>query len=182
MVSSTGSTPYHNLILAGYMGIGKITVGRNIAERLDVPFIDLDTEIQLREGMASSEIRQLFGESRLRALEVGLCRELALRRSAVISVSGPTLLDADNRERLVTSGPILVLTCALNEILRRLYANQGARFHDPKVRSTAINQVRRERQIHQIAGLATLDTTHLTVEQIVDQAIAFWYEQETVTL
>jgi shikimate kinase len=182
MVSSTGSIPYHNLILAGYMGVGKITVGRSIADRLDVPFIDLDTELQLREGMPSSEIRQLFGESRLRTLEDGLCGELSLRRSTVLSVSGPTLLDADNRERLVNSGPVLVLTCALNEILRRLHASQGARFHDPKVRSAAIHQVRRERQIHQVAGLATLDTTHLTIEQIVEQAILFWYEQETVTL
>jgi shikimate kinase len=182
MVSSTGSIPYHNLILAGYMGVGKVTVGRSIADRLGVPFIDLDTELQLREGMPSSEIRQLFGESRLRTLEDGLCGELSLRRSTVLSVSGPTLLDADNRERLVNSGPILVLTCALNEILRRLHASQGARFHDPKVRSAAIHQVRRERQIHQVVGLATLDTTHLTIEQIVEQATAFWYAQETVTL
>lgn len=174
--------PYHNLILTGHMGIGKVTVGRLIANRLGVPFIDLETEIQLREKMPADEIRQLYGESRLRTLEDELCRELSLRRSAVLSVNGQTLLDAANRERLMNSGQVLVLTCALNEILRRLYTSQGAHFHDPKARAIAINVVRRERQIHQIAGLATLDTTQLVTEEIAERAIAYWYERETITL
>jgi shikimate kinase len=175
------ATPYHNLILTGYMGQGKITVGRLIAKQLGVMFIDLETEIQLREGMPPDEIRQLFGESRLRTLEDQLCRELALRRGAVLSISGPTLLDEGNRTRLLNSGPVLVLTCALNENLRRLHTSQGARFHDPKVRSAALNQIRREQQIMQLPDLPTIDTTNLTVEQVAERAITFWREKETVT-
>jgi shikimate kinase len=176
------AVPYHNLILTGHMGMGRNTVGRAIARDLGVLFIDLDTEIQLREKLPPDEIRQLYGEARLHALEGELCRELSLRRGSVLSISGPTLLDEGNRERLLNSGPVLVLTCALNEILRRLYASQGARFHDPKVRATLINQVRRERQIAQVAGLPELDTTELTVEQVAERAIAFWKEKSTVAL
>lgn len=179
---STTSTPYHNLILTGYMGVGKINVGRLIAKQIGVAFIDLESEIQTREGTSADEIRQLFGEARIRMLEDTLCREVALHRGAVLSVSGSTLLDQANRERLLNSGPVLVLTCALNEILRRLYASQGARFHDPKVRSAALNLVRREQQIHQLGDLPTLDTTRLSIEQIAEHAITFWYEQETITL
>jgi shikimate kinase len=175
-------TPYHNLILTGYMGVGKVTVGRLISTKLNVPFIDLETEIQLREGMPSDDIRALYGESRLKALEDESTHELSLRRSSVLSISGPTLLDLASRERLMSSSIVLVLTCALGEILRRLHASQGARFHDPRVRAVALNQVRRERQIHQLAGLETLDTTHFTVEQIADHAIMFWYERETITI
>lgn len=182
MAESAKGVPYHNLILTGYMGIGKVTVGRLIAARLNVPFIDLETEMQLRAGMPSDDIRALYGESRLRALEDELTHELALRRSSVLSISGPTLLDPANRERLMSSSIVLALTCALDEILRRLYTSQGAAFHDPKVRAAALNQVRRERLIHQIAGLETLDTTQLNIEQVVDKAIAFWYERETITL
>ena len=173
-------TPYHNLILTGYMGIGKVAVGKAIATQLGVVFVDLDTEIQLREGMPGEEIRQLFGESRLRSLENELCGELSLRRSSVLSISGVTLLDEDNKRRLSNSGPILVLTCALNEILRRLHVNQGARFHDPKVRSAALTQIRREQQIHRVAGLPTLDTTALTSDQIAEQAITFWKAQDVL--
>lgn len=180
--SRPSAPPYHNLILTGYMGIGKIGVGRTIAARVGVDFVDLESELNIREGMTSEQVRQYFGEARLKALEEDLCREFSLRRSAVISVSGPSLLDATNRERLLNSGPALVLTCQLNEILRRLHASQGARFHDPRVRAAAINQVRRERQIHQIPGLKTLDTTLLSNDEIVEEAIAFWYERTTLTV
>jgi hypothetical protein len=105
----------------------------------------------------------LHGEARLHAIE----GEVAGIRFAAYAVrlSATTLLDAGNRVRLMNSGPVLVLACALNEILRRLYSNQGARFHDPKVRAAALNQIRREWQIRQVPDLPSLDTTTLSVEQ-----------------
>ncbi len=175
-----GSTPYHNLILTGHMGVSRSAAGRIIARQLGVAFFDLESELQTRENLPPDEVRQLYGESRLHAVESELCREFGLRRGAVLSISGPTLLDQTNRDRLMNSGPVLVLTCALNEILRRLYASQGARFHDPKVRSGALNQIRREWQIRQIPNLPALDTTALTVEQVAEQAITFWRQNEIV--
>jgi len=129
-----GATPYHNLILTGHMGVSRSAVGRLIARQLGVLFVDLDTEIQAREQMPGDEIRQLYGEARLHAIEGELCRELGLRRGAVLSISGRlcwmrATVSADEQR------PVLVLACALNEILRRLYSSQGARFHDPKVRA-----------------------------------------------
>ena len=177
-----GSTPYHNLILTGHMGVGRNMVGRLIARQLGVVFIELDTEIQLRENSPPDEIRQLFGEARLHAIEGELCRELQLCGAARYSPSlARLLLDEANRQRLMDSGPVLILTCALNEILRRQYVSQGARFHDPKVRSAALNLIRRERLISQLPGLPSLDTTNLTVEQVAERAIAFWWEQESAT-
>jgi shikimate kinase len=174
------SNPYHNLLLTGHIGVGKLNIVRMIARQVNVSFVDLDTEIQTREGIPPDEIRQLFGESRLRTIENNLCRELSLQRGAVLSVNGSSLMDEVNRERLAASGPILILTCSLNEILRRLYAAQGARFHDPKVRSAALNQIRREQQVWQLKELPTLDTTYLSAEQAAARAVEFWYEQETL--
>lgn len=181
MINPT-ATPYHNLILTGYIGVGKLNVVRLLARQAGVPFVDLDTEIQLREGSSPDDIRQLFGESRLRSIENSLCREFSLQRGAVVSVNGPTLLDATNRERLIDSGPVLVLTCALNEILRRLHASQGARFHDPKVRAAALNVIRREQQVLRLEGLPTLDTTYLSIEQVAQSALEFWFQQETIAV
>lgn len=175
------AAPYHNLVLTGHIGVGRISVGRLIAKQVGVPFVDLDTELQLREGMVGDEIRALFGEARQRAVEEDLCRELSLRRGSVLSVPGPTLLEENNRTRLINSGPMLILTCALNEILRRLHGSQGARFHDPKVRSAALYQIRRERQIEQITGVPTLDTTTLSIDQVAEHAIRFWRENDILT-
>lgn len=182
MISSlNNAAPYHNLILAGSVGSRVIPAGQLVAKRMGVPFINLDTELQTREGYSADDLRGLFGEARLKRLETELCREFALRRGSVISVNCPTLLDEDNRARLISSGSVLILTCALNEALRRLHVAQGARFHDPKVRATALNALRRDGQVLHITELPRLDTTHLSVEQTADSAIVFWRERETVT-
>jgi shikimate kinase len=174
--------PYHNLILTGFIGINRMQIGRMIANHIGVPFVDVQAEVEVREGATTDEIRQLFGEQRLRTLENEVCRELALRRSSVLSISGVTLLDIENRQRLLNGGMILVLKCTLNEVLRRLHASQGARFHDPKVRSAALNQIRREQQVLQLTDLPMLDTTTLSTEDTAARAIDFWYEQETITV
>jgi shikimate kinase len=182
----TKRLPYHNLILAGFIGMGKVELGRGIAKKAGTDFIDLEAELQQREGLSVAQIRDQFGEGRLRTLENALCRELALQRSAVIAVSSSTLLDAENRERLLglSGGILVVLTCTLDEILRRLYRVQGASFHDSKARSAALAQVRRERQISQIGealgGLPTLDTTDFDPAQTIANTIAYWFSQETV--
>ncbi len=175
------SAPYHNLILTGSIGGRLIPTGQTIAKRLGTQFFNMDTELRTREGYSAEDLRGLFGEARLRRAETELCREFALRRGAIISVNGPTLLDDENRERLLSSGPVLILTCALNEALRRQHVAQGARFHDPKVRSAALNMLRRDGQVLQLADLPRLDTTRLSVEQAADRAISYWRERETVT-
>jgi shikimate kinase len=168
--------PYRNLILTGHMGVGKSAVGRAITEQLAIPFYDLENEIELREGQSAESIRSLFGEARLRTLEAELVSELAVVRSSVICVNGPTLLQRANLEKLQSTGPVLCLTAALNEILRRLHVVQGARFHNPETRSLAISRLKRERAVLELS-LPHLDTTGLTVEIVADRAAQFWMEQ-----
>ena len=168
--------PYFNLILVGTTG-GRLTqTGKRIAERQDVRFISLETEVRTREGYSVEDIRGLFGIARLRRVESDLCRELALQRGAVIGVPCNTLLDEDNRTRLAESGAILALTCSLNETLRRLYIAQGAYFHDPAVRDLALDSIRRDLQALKLTASPFLDTTHLTVDLAADYALVFWRE------
>lgn len=168
--------PYQNLVLTGYMGVGKTAVGRTIARELEVEFYDLENEIQMRESMSAENIRSLLGEARLRTVEAELIRELALVRRAVLAVSGPSLLDINNAERLRATGPILCLTAALNEVLRRLHVAQGARFHTPDARAVVLGRLKREMTILQL-DYPQLDTTGLNVETVTKRAIDFWMAQ-----
>lgn len=168
------TAPYRNLVLAGYMGIGKREVAEQIAMRFQAPLRDLDAEITAREGMAPERLRELYGEARLHGVETELCRELVLQRGAVVSVSASTILMEANRRRLQESGVILVLVTALNEALRRLHTAWGDRFHDPRERAIALARLRAEWQVRTLPGLPLLDTTPLSLEQVAEEAGAFW--------
>lgn len=168
--------PYRNLVLTGHMGAGKTTIGRAIATKLEVELYDVDNEIELQEKQSLESIRELFGESRIRTLENAYIRELVLVRSSVIVVNGPTLLEAANLDILRNLGPILCLTAALNEVLRRLHVARGANFHNPAVRSVALGKLKRERRVLEL-DLPQLDTTALPADEVAERAIQFWMQQ-----
>lgn len=173
------SAPYLNLILTGPMGVGKTTIGRAAARRLGAEQYDLDTEIMAREGQPTDDIRQLFGEARLKALQAETIRDLTLRRNSVLIISGPAMLDEANRARLADSGVILCLTCTLNEILRRLYVARGAWFHNPAHRGIVLSQLKRELRVISL-DIPKLDTSALSIEDTTAAAISFWQENAAV--
>lgn len=172
-----GRTPYRNLILTGTTGVGKTGVGRMIAAKMDgAKFIDAEVEIQQREGQSIEQIRETFGMARLRSLEKELVNQLTLHRSTIIAVKATTLTDPANLESLAETGPVLCLTAAWGEILRRLHVAYGGRFHQPNYRSSLIGLLKRESGVLSLP-IPQLDTTHLSIEAVTEQSINFWRAQ-----
>src|SRR5690606_21716287 len=77
-----------NIVVTGFMGTGKTTVGRRLADLLRRPFIDTDVEIAQRAGKSIPQIFAEDGEFVFRAMERELCAELAQRRGLVIATGG----------------------------------------------------------------------------------------------
>lgn len=174
--------PYRNLIISGYDGTSKYALIRRIAETIGAPYLDLEVEIQLRERVSLDDLRQTYGEAHTRTVLRALCAEFALQRGAVIAMPAAPLLDEDIRQRLLESSWLLVLSCQLNEILRRLHAQHGARFHDPRVRSAFLHYIRQERKLNALGNLDVLDTTELDLEKTVTHALTFWRHHELARL
>ena len=78
----------NNIVLCGFMGCGKTTVGRNLARKAGRKFIDMDLYIEEKAGMKISEIFEKFGESRFRDMEHEACLELADTEGLVIASGG----------------------------------------------------------------------------------------------
>jgi shikimate kinase len=100
-----------NIILTGFMGTGKSTVGQLVAAELNREFVDMDTLIEQREDRS---IRQIFaesGEAYFRRLEADLCRELAQQKSLVIATGGGALLPEANLRVMESSGLVVCLDC-----------------------------------------------------------------------
>ncbi len=160
-----------NLILTGFMGTGKTSVGREVARRLGREFVDMDALIEAREGMAVAQIFAQRGEAHFRLLEAALCRELAAQPGRVIATGGGALIPDKNRETLGASGPVICLTATPDDILRRV-ASAADRpllsVADPCAEIERLLAARREAYT---AIPWQIDTTGLSVEKVADRVI-----------
>ncbi len=164
-----------NLILTGFMGTGKTTVGRAVAQRLNLPFVDMDVEIETRAAKSVPRIFAEDGEATFRAMEAALCEELGKQGGRVIATGGGALVDPNNRAVLTRSGTIVCLTCDVEEIVRRL---DGGDNSDRPLLDTADPhaEIRRLLEVRREAYAAIpwrIDTTGLSVEEIAEQAMQF---------
>ena len=163
-----------NLILTGYIGPDMPQLGRQIANRLNLPYTNVEGQIAERLDMTIDEIRDYFGETRLKAIEMEMVQEAALRRRTVIRISGRTLVHVDHLARLQATGPAICLTIALDAMLQRLHINMGARYHDPAERALALGELKREWAVRGQPGIHEVDTTYLDTTEIIEKVALLW--------
>ena len=111
-----------NIVITGFMGTGKTTVGRLLAQRLGRRFVDMDVLLAERFGKPIAAIFAEEGEEAFRAAEAELCAALAAEQALVIGTGGGALLNEASRAALAASGVLVCLTAEEDEILRRLAA------------------------------------------------------------
>lgn len=109
-----------NLILCGFMGCGKSTVGRLLAQATGREFLDMDTYIEQQSGMTVPEIFARYGEADFRRREREACAALAKRRGLVIATGGGALVSEENARTLAASGPVILLEISPETVLSRL--------------------------------------------------------------
>ena len=111
----------NNLILTGYMGSGKTSVGRALARMLESIFLDTDHLIEEQEGCSISEIFSGKGEEAFREMETACLKELIRKRSVgVISVGGGTPLREENRQLMKRLGRVVYLQADPDTIFERI--------------------------------------------------------------
>ncbi len=119
--------PEHNLYLVGFMGTGKTTVGRAVAQRLGYQLLDSDVEIERQAGMPISEIFAKEGEPAFRAMERAFIEQGHLTSKCVVACGGGLVVQPGMLELLKTKGVLICLHASLETILAR---TQGSR-HRP---------------------------------------------------
>jgi shikimate kinase/3-dehydroquinate synthase len=158
-----------NVVVTGFMGTGKTAVGREVARRLGRPFVDMDAEIEARAGKSIPRIFAEDGEAAFRQMEAALCEELSARRGLVIATGGGALVAPANRALMTRSGTVVCLTCAVDEILRRVNAGGNPdrpllNVADRRAEIERLLEVRREAYA---AIPWQIDTASLSVEEVV---------------
>lgn len=109
-----------NIILTGFMGTGKSTVGPIVAEKLGRVFIETDKEIEKAVGKSIPQIFAEDGEAAFRQLERNLCQTLASQQHLVIATGGGMVVDDDNRRLMLDSGFVVCLSADDDTLQARL--------------------------------------------------------------
>lgn len=108
------------LVLTGFMGSGKTTVGREVAARLGWPFVDLDEEIEGSTGRSVREIFESSGEAAFRVLEREALHRALAADPLVLAAGGGTLADPENLRAASAGGLVAWLHPAFDTIVRRV--------------------------------------------------------------
>ncbi|WP_425802783.1 shikimate kinase [Desulfitobacterium sp. Sab5] len=158
-----------NIVLVGFMGTGKTTVGRRLAKHLNWDFIDTDAAIEEISGMSIPEIFRRHGETRFRSEEIVLVKRLLERDGCVISTGGGTPLSPDNWEMLSQMGYIISLYADIDTILERI----GGSSERPLLKAGRDENERlllSRQPIYDKADL-TIDTTKSSIDEVVDEIL-----------
>lgn len=114
-----------NIILIGAMGSGKTTVGKQLAKRLRMDFVDSDHMIEDRCGVSISTIFDIEGEQGFRKRETKMLEELCQRSGIVLATGGGAIISEENRILLRKSGFVVYLKTTIETQLARTKKNQS---------------------------------------------------------
>jgi len=173
-MSRGGAFP--GVVLVGFMGSGKSSVGRELARRFRAPFVDVDERI---ESAAGCRIRDLFGregEPAFRVREKAALREVLSVRGCVVATGGGAFADEENRVLLRSYAPVVYLEAAVETLLERLAGDLGR----PLLRGGDREEVVRELLSRREPGYRTADVTvrtdGRTVKGVAGQ-VADWIDR-----
>jgi shikimate kinase len=160
----------------GFMGTGKTEVGRRLARSLARTFVDTDRLVEARTGRSVAAIFNDEGEEGFRSREREAVAVACALPDAVIATGGGALTDPENRRRLSAAGPLVCLTASPEDILRRVGASESrpllASCTSDTERLTRIREMLAARTSVYGGATYTIDTTGLTVDQVVDRVRA----------
>ncbi len=118
---------YNKIYLIGFMGSGKSTIGRNLANKLGWSFVDIDRKIEATTGKTIPEIFSECGEEWFRNVESEVLRSVGSLSYTVISTGGGAPCHGDNMDYMIETGLTIYLKMSAEQLKRRLANSSGER-------------------------------------------------------
>ncbi|MFF2887898.1 shikimate kinase [Paenibacillus sp. NPDC057967] len=172
-------SPKGKVILIGFMGTGKSSVSRLLAEKLEWSCADSDEEVERAAGRSISDIFAEDGEQAFRDMESRELRKLLEQPShAVIATGGGAVLREENRSAMLKHGFVAALSCDPERIIARVLLDKSRPLLKGAVRERVYGLLETRKGAYDFAHL-TVDTTELSVEDVVDRIVMAWKQHST---
>ena len=158
------------IFLVGFMGCGKSAIGAALAERLGLPFTDLDNQIESVAGRSIHELIKIGGEANFRSIESEVLKNV-LSSPAVIATGGGVILSSANRQLMDAHGTTIWLDTPFDVCWERIAGSQSTRPLAPD-RVTAWRRYQDRLSFYREAQLSIETNPQLDIEQVVAMVIA----------
>jgi len=159
------------IVLVGMMGAGKSSIGRRLAQRLDIPFVDADCEIEIAAGMSIEDIFATRGEPEFRAGEARVIARLLEGGTQVIATGGGAFMNADTRAAINAKGISVWLKADFDVLMRRIKRRNDRpllKIDDPEAKLRELIDLRYP--TYALADL-TVQSRDVVHEKIVDEMV-----------
>ena len=160
-----------NIILVGFMGTGKTSVGRRLSHRLEMTYVDTDDIIEKTTGLCITDIFVQQGESFFRELESKAVHHVSGLDKYVISTGGGVVLRTENLDMLKRNGVVFCLSATSKEI----WARVKNETHRPLLRAPdpveKIREMLKAREAYYALADYTIQTDGVPIEQVTDEII-----------
>ena len=166
-------TPTSNIFLVGLMGSGKTTIGRALAKKLNLRFVDADHEIEARTGASIPLIFEIEGEASFRQREADVIRDLSAQQGIVLATGGGAVLNEQSRRYLHERGTVIYLRASVNSILQRTSHDRNRpllQTADPRARIEELSKQRAP--LYEEVAHITIETGRPNVQSVVQNILS----------
>ena len=160
-----------NIYLIGMMGSGKSTIGKLLSKKMNLEYIDMDSELEILMDMSIQRIFSDYGEKRFRMIESTFFREISKVGQLIYATGGGIILDKLNRA-IIQKGTSIFLDCSIEELINRVQDdNQNRPLLNGDIKKNMINLYNERNNFYKKCATHTIDTTTLNTNQVVDEII-----------
>jgi len=160
------------VVMVGMMGAGKTAVGRALALRLDVPFLDSDAEIESAANMTVPEIFERDGEPFFRTKETQVISRLLDEERGILSTGGGAFLAEENRSNITARGVSVWLNADLDLLWQRVrHKDTRPLLRTPDPRATLAEIYDARVPLYALADVTVPSLPNLSIEEMVDRVI-----------
>lgn len=163
-----------NLVLTGMMGVGKSTVGKNLAQKLSYNFVDIDRTIETREGSTINLIFKNKSESYFRKLENEISLEKLKKKNTVVSLGGGAFLNKSIRREVKNTSVSFWLDVDVSELIKRLKKTKKRPLLYNKNLNVTVNKIYLERKKTYSEADFRIKCNFLGPDKIVDKILKLY--------